>query len=59
RSDDRGKGPMGSVNRHPQARESRMVPDPLIARVAVVDEANEIDWCDRCFLPHPPCEVNQ
>ncbi|KAH9315166.1 hypothetical protein KI387_023793 [Taxus chinensis] len=59
RVDDRGKGPMGSANRHPQAREGRVLPDPLTARVAVVEEVADIDWCDRCFLPHPPCEVDQ
>ncbi|KAH9315879.1 hypothetical protein KI387_024506, partial [Taxus chinensis] len=57
RSDDRGKGPMG--DRQPQARENRVVPDPLNARVVVVEETNEIDWCEKCFLmPHPPCEVD-
>ncbi|KAH9298061.1 hypothetical protein KI387_029743, partial [Taxus chinensis] len=20
---------------------------------------NEIDWCEKCFLPHPQCEVDQ
>ncbi|KAH9289859.1 hypothetical protein KI387_033976, partial [Taxus chinensis] len=56
RSDDRGKGPI--VAKQPQARENRVVLDTLNARV-VVEETNEIDWCDKCFLPHPPCEANQ
>ncbi|KAH9287659.1 hypothetical protein KI387_031776 [Taxus chinensis] len=59
RSDDRGKGPMGSGNRQPQAHENRIVPDPLTARVVVVEEANEIEWCDRCFLPHAPCDEDK
>ncbi|KAH9330978.1 hypothetical protein KI387_003086, partial [Taxus chinensis] len=25
-------------------------------RVATVEEANEIEWCDRCFFPHAPCD---
>ncbi|KAH9296724.1 hypothetical protein KI387_044752, partial [Taxus chinensis] len=36
-----------------------MVPDPLAARVVVVEETNVIDWCDRCFMPHAPCEEDQ
>ncbi|KAH9291178.1 hypothetical protein KI387_043631, partial [Taxus chinensis] len=59
RSDDRGKGPVGFGNRQSQARENRMVPDPLAARVDVVEETNVIDWCDRCFMPHAPCEVTR
>ncbi|KAH9317618.1 hypothetical protein KI387_019387, partial [Taxus chinensis] len=59
RVDDRGKGPLGSANRHPQACEGRMLPDPLIARVAAIEEVVDIDWCDKFFLPHPPCEVDQ
>ncbi|KAH9292578.1 hypothetical protein KI387_042238, partial [Taxus chinensis] len=59
RSDDRGKGPVGFGNRQPQGRENRMVPDPLAARVVVVEETNIIDWCDKCFMPHAPCEEDQ
>ncbi|KAH9324582.1 hypothetical protein KI387_004760, partial [Taxus chinensis] len=59
RQDDRGKGPVGSANRQPQACENRVVPDPLTARVATVQEIADMDWCDRCFLPHPPCEMDQ
>ncbi|KAH9311488.1 hypothetical protein KI387_026523, partial [Taxus chinensis] len=59
RPDDRGKGLIGSANRQPQARENRVVPDPLTTRVAVVQEVADMDWCDRCFLPHPPCEMDQ
>ncbi|KAH9319208.1 hypothetical protein KI387_020977, partial [Taxus chinensis] len=43
----------------PQGRENRMVPDPLAARVAIVEETNVIDWCDKCFMPHAPCEEDQ
>ncbi|KAH9292559.1 hypothetical protein KI387_042255, partial [Taxus chinensis] len=36
-----------------------MVPDPLADRVAVVEETKVIDWCDKCFMPHYPCEEDQ
>ncbi|KAH9303999.1 hypothetical protein KI387_008403, partial [Taxus chinensis] len=59
RSDDIGKGAIGFGNRQPQGRESRMVPDPLAARVVVVEETEVIDWCDNFFMPHAPCEEDQ
>ncbi|KAH9301366.1 hypothetical protein KI387_012949, partial [Taxus chinensis] len=59
RLDDRGKGLMGSRNKQPQPKENRLVPDPLTSRVTTVEEANVIEWCDRCFLPHSPCDVDQ
>ncbi|KAH9312342.1 hypothetical protein KI387_027377, partial [Taxus chinensis] len=36
RQDDRGKGSVGSASRQPQARENRVVPDPLTTRVTAV-----------------------
>ncbi|KAH9322027.1 hypothetical protein KI387_016666, partial [Taxus chinensis] len=53
------KGPVGFANRQPQACENRLVLDPITDRVASVDEVADMDWCDRCFLPHPPCEEDQ
>ncbi|KAH9299888.1 hypothetical protein KI387_044111 [Taxus chinensis] len=51
REDDRGKGPMGSVNRHPQAREGRVLPYPLTDRVVVVEEV-------QVFLPPHTLKVD-
>ncbi|KAH9330748.1 hypothetical protein KI387_002856, partial [Taxus chinensis] len=36
-----------------------MLPDPLATRVLVVEETYATDWCDRCFMPHAPCEEDQ
>ncbi|KAH9317659.1 hypothetical protein KI387_019428, partial [Taxus chinensis] len=59
RSNKRGKGPIGYGNKQPQERENKMVPDPLAINVDVVEETNVIYWCDRCFIPNAPCEVDQ
>ncbi|KAH9318926.1 hypothetical protein KI387_020695 [Taxus chinensis] len=39
--------------------DSRMVPNPLASRVAIVEETYVIYWCEKCFMPHAPCEEDQ
>ncbi|KAH9297617.1 hypothetical protein KI387_029299, partial [Taxus chinensis] len=42
-----------------RGKEKRMVPDRLAVKVVVVEEKDVIDWCDKCFMPHAPCEEDQ
>lgn len=50
---------MGLGNKQPQSRENILVLDPLTTRVTIVEEAHVIDWCDKCFFPHSPCDLSK
>ncbi|KAH9302568.1 hypothetical protein KI387_014151, partial [Taxus chinensis] len=50
---------MRSRNKKSQPKDNRLVHDPLPVKIATVEEANVIEWCDRCFLPKSPCDLDQ
>ncbi|KAH9319723.1 hypothetical protein KI387_021492, partial [Taxus chinensis] len=36
-----------------------MVPNPLAIIVVAMEETDVMDWCDKFFMPHAPCEEDK